>query len=585
MSRLAQLRLRPYMVMFVILAVLLLVFSSLSQEPSRLLAVSSWRTKDRESDEDIAMREWEYRRSLQHEGTGARMLAFLEKAKSGRPFTVSVVGGSNGFPRAVSHPLDPLPHIASSPLGAHTLYSPENMHVLIFEWLNQTFPHPENRFVNGAQGGVGASYFGWCFREHIPDDSDLVLVELGINDLVDTEVYGAYEHLIRSLLELDSKPAIINVEVFSTLFPSLISASALHQDVAAFYDIPSISLRDILMRRILADPHTQLPKWFRTGEDVAMGDAKVREWGGVPVDLMHISALGHSLAAGLVIRYIEEQMKHPLITPSSVWGRWSGSHRKPSVRILDVPSAGLTLPFDPLHPVHRQPQVCRSMNSPKLHGSVSKLHENPFGGGSPGVVPSEGSNGWTLWSWKEKRYLVARTPGAHFAFDFVTTAPTPPPPTIPTDMDVEELSGESGAGVVRKQGERIPLGHNAPGTDVRRVMPKPIAPKATRPMGRRRSLTGDVATRQMPGQGTVGLGYQRSKLLGFGAVSCWVDDRRQDGVHLDGWWDIEERNTGVVTEVARGLAPGPHTLHCELLEPTRESKGGNEFRIFAVVHD
>jgi hypothetical protein len=40
-----------------------------------------------------------------------------------------------------------------------------------------------------------------------------------------------------------------------------------------------------------------------------------------------------------------------------------------------------------------------------------------------------------------------------------------------------------------------------------------------------------------------------------------------------------------VTEVARGLAPGPHTLHCELLEPTRDSKGGNEFRIFAVVHD
>jgi hypothetical protein len=109
-------------------------------------------------------------------------------------------------------------------------------------------------------------------------------------------------------------------------------------------------------------------------------------------------------------------MKHPLITPSSVWGRWSGTHRKPSVRILDVPpvsrpasqaaseasdhsraelcQAGLTLPFDPLHPVHRQPQVCRSMNSPKLHGQVSKLHENPFGSGSPGVVPSEGSSGW-----------------------------------------------------------------------------------------------------------------------------------------------------------------------------------------------
>lgn len=151
----------------------------------------------------------------------------------------------------------------------------------------------------------------------------------------------------------------------------------------------------------------------------------------------------------------------------------------------------------------------------------------------------------TLWSWKEKRYLVARTPGAHFAFDFITTAPTPPPPMILTDIDVEELSGGSEADAIGKQGEVIPRGYNAPGTDVRRAIAKPVAPKATRLMGRQRSLTGDVAKRQMPGQGTVGLGYQRSKLLGFGAVSCWVDDRRQDGVHIDGWWDIEERNTGV----------------------------------------
>lgn len=47
--------------------------------------------------------------------------------------------------------------------GTPTLYSPENVHVRIFEWLNETFPHPENRFVNGAQGGTGAGYFAWCF--------------------------------------------------------------------------------------------------------------------------------------------------------------------------------------------------------------------------------------------------------------------------------------------------------------------------------------------------------------------------------------------------------------------------------------
>jgi hypothetical protein len=50
-----------------------------------------------------------------------------------------------------------------------------------------------------------------------------------------------------------------------------------------------LSIRDILLPRILAEPHVQLPRWFRTGGDVKLGDDKVREWGGVPVDLMHVS--------------------------------------------------------------------------------------------------------------------------------------------------------------------------------------------------------------------------------------------------------------------------------------------------------
>jgi hypothetical protein len=55
---------------------------------------------------------------------------------------------------------------AEPQLGASTLYSPENMHVMIFDWLNATFPNGgRNRFVNGAQGGVGSGYFGWCFSE------------------------------------------------------------------------------------------------------------------------------------------------------------------------------------------------------------------------------------------------------------------------------------------------------------------------------------------------------------------------------------------------------------------------------------
>ena len=184
-------------------------------------------------------------------GTGARIQNFIDKARSGRPFTVSVIGGSVSkgrglIPAAQKHerqtprqilPVDDEDAIAEDKnstsgmapkLGADTLYSPENMHVLIFDWLNETFPHPQNRLINGAQGGVGSGYFSWCFselpclsfsetqtnesEEHIAVESDLVLVELGINDLIEVEVLGSYEHLIRGILELPNTPAVINIE-------------------------------------------------------------------------------------------------------------------------------------------------------------------------------------------------------------------------------------------------------------------------------------------------------------------------------------------------------------------------------------
>ncbi len=60
-----------------------------------------------------------------------------------------------------------------------------------------------------------------------------------------------YELLLRSLLEMPSRPAIINIQTFTLLFPQLSQASSLHVDVAAYYDTPVISLRDVILPRIL----------------------------------------------------------------------------------------------------------------------------------------------------------------------------------------------------------------------------------------------------------------------------------------------------------------------------------------------
>ncbi len=48
--------------------------------------------------------------------------------------------------------------------------------------------------------------------EHIPVDVDLILLELGINDVLSVDTFGVYEDLIRGLLQLPNQPAIINLE-------------------------------------------------------------------------------------------------------------------------------------------------------------------------------------------------------------------------------------------------------------------------------------------------------------------------------------------------------------------------------------
>jgi hypothetical protein len=48
---------------------------------------------------------------------------------------------------------------------------------------------------------------------------------------------------------------------------------------------------------------------------------------------------------------------------------------------------------------------------------------------------------------------------------------------------------------------------------------------------------------------------------------------------------LAELLTSRVEEVAAGIQPGSHILHCELLEHTLDPTGGTEFRIFAIMHD
>lgn len=68
----------------------------------------------------------------------------------------------------------------------------------------------EQNTLDGASVSTANSWL--MAEEHISEEADLVIVELGINDLVTTSGFAAYERLIRSVLEMKNKPAIINIE-------------------------------------------------------------------------------------------------------------------------------------------------------------------------------------------------------------------------------------------------------------------------------------------------------------------------------------------------------------------------------------
>ena len=51
-----------------------------------------------------------------------------------------------------------------------------------FQWWNSVFPHPASELTDGAMRRTNAGYFGFCNSHHLPDVTDLVIIELDTED-------------------------------------------------------------------------------------------------------------------------------------------------------------------------------------------------------------------------------------------------------------------------------------------------------------------------------------------------------------------------------------------------------------------
>ncbi len=62
--------------------------------------------------------------------------------------------------------------------GGDTAYYEQQWAVRVFNWINATFPSSRTTFQNSCKGGTPSMLIAACIKQHVPDDADLVLIEV-----------------------------------------------------------------------------------------------------------------------------------------------------------------------------------------------------------------------------------------------------------------------------------------------------------------------------------------------------------------------------------------------------------------------
>ncbi|EPQ50771.1 CAP64-like protein [Gloeophyllum trabeum ATCC 11539] len=226
-----------------------------------------------------------------HLGSGARIQRIVRRAMTGQPMTVSVIGGSVSACHGAGD--DPL--------------APRCYPSRFFQWWNSIFPHPASELTNGAMRRTNSDYFGYCNGHHIPDNVDLIIIELDVDDAVTEQSFENFELLVRSILMRPDQPGIIILGHFSPQTHQTYAFSGpdhWHNVVAQFYDVPHISTKPILYPDYIADP-TSIQKYY--------------------ADPVLANPSGHELLADVLIAYLQTQI-------CSAWNAGTGR----SIDILPV---------------------------------------------------------------------------------------------------------------------------------------------------------------------------------------------------------------------------------------------------------
>lgn len=182
------------------------------------------------------------RSGLVNAGNIERLKGVMRRALEGKDITLSIVGGSISA-------------------GGGLYKDRGNIDGLYYkgvvDWWNKMIsPLTGSDMVvnNIAIGSIGTDYFSYCVKNHIANESDIVLWELSANDynrykMQPTKGARPLERLTRMILELPNKPALLYVNFFKGVdYKATRESCPNFEDqgediIAHYYKIPSLSWR------------------------------------------------------------------------------------------------------------------------------------------------------------------------------------------------------------------------------------------------------------------------------------------------------------------------------------------------------
>ncbi|KDR76923.1 hypothetical protein GALMADRAFT_246046 [Galerina marginata CBS 339.88] len=207
-------------------------------------------------------------------GSAGRIQRVINQALAGQPVTISIIGGSISACHGAGD--DPV--------------SPKGYPSKFFQWWNSVFPHPASELTNGAMRRTNAGYFGFCSSHHLPDVTDLVIIELDSDDPPGQEMMENFEILVRSILIRPDHPAVLLLGHFSPQVHQthgFAGPEHWHSIVAQFYDVPHISIKSALFPDYMREP-ALINKYY--------------------VDPVLASVAGHDLITDILVAYMQTQI-------------------------------------------------------------------------------------------------------------------------------------------------------------------------------------------------------------------------------------------------------------------------------------